>query len=181
MNGKERREEIIKLLQNSDTQLAAGKIASLLGVSRQVIVQDIALLRASGYDIHAGARGYVLAQKNTLTKTFKVYHTPEDTEEELNLFVDFGGRVQNVFIYHKVYGKIEAPLKITCRMDVQKYLETIEGGASALLSDATSGYHYHTVEAESKEVFDRIEMELRKRGFLAKLQDYEPDEIKETP
>ena len=95
-------------------------------------------------------------------------------EEELNLYVDMGGKVEDVFVYHKIHGVIRVPLKIRSRVDVRRYMEEISSGKSTQLMKLTSNYHYHTVFAESNEILDMIQEELAKRGFLAKLQDYEP-------
>ena len=110
-------------------------------------------------------------------RVYKVHHTEEETEEELNLIVDHGGIVEDVFVYHKVYGVIEAPLHIKTRMDVKKYMDSITSGQSTTLMNVTSGYHYHTIRAESQEILDEIFDALQTRGFLARLQDYEPEQI----
>lgn len=174
MDGKERREQIVSLLNENQSPLSAGKIASHFHVSRQVIVNDIALLRASGKQIISTSRGYVSIQPKTFTRVFKVRHTPEQAEEELNTIVDCGGRVKDIFVSHRVYGTIRAKLEISSRLDVQRYLHDISSGKSSALSNVTSGYHYHTVEADSEEILDLIQQKLSDLGFLAKLQDYEP-------
>ena len=115
-----------------------------------------------------------MAHENELQRVFKVIHTDEETQDELTLIVDLGGKVQDVFVYHKVYGVIKAEMNIKSRMDVKKYMEQLKNGKSSLLKNVTSGYHYHTVGAESEEILDIIQYELQKKGFLAKLQDYEP-------
>ena len=94
--------------------------------------------------------------------------------DELNTFVDFGATVEDVFVYHKVYGVIRAELGIRNRKDVQKYLTEIREGKSTPLMNVTSGYHYHTVLAEDEETLDQIQEELQKLGFLAELKTYEP-------
>lgn len=174
MDGKERRERIVSLLNENTQPLSAGKMAKQFHVSRQVIVNDIALLRASGTQILSTARGYVVIHPKTFTRVFKVRHTPEQAEEELNTIVDCGGRVRDIFVSHRVYGTIRAKLEISSRLDVQKYLKDISSGKSSALSNVTSGYHYHTVEADSEEILDLIQQKLSDLGFLAKLQDYEP-------
>lgn len=174
MSGQERREQIVKMIQQSDAPVAGTTLAKKLGVSRQVIVQDMALLRANGVEILSTHRGYVLQDGTMISRVFKVHHTGERVEEELNLFVDLGGKVEDVFVYHKVHGVIRASLQIKSRRDVRKYLQEIAQGSSTQLLNLTSGYHYHTVVAESKEDLDLIQTELEKIGMLAKLQDYEP-------
>ena len=92
----------------------------------------------------------------------------------MNLFVDLGGKVEDVFVYHKVYGVIKATLNIKSRRDVKSYMEGISSGKSTNLLNLTSNYHYHTITTEDEETLDLIQEELNKKGFLAKLQDYEP-------
>ena len=174
MNGKERRIRIIDLLKNSEVPLSGTQLSKQLGVSRQVIVQDIALLRANEYGIVSTNQGYVLSDSVTRSRVFKVIHTDDEVEEELSLFVDCGGRVEDVFVSHKIYNIVKAPMNIRSRLDVKKFMDSLASGKSSLLKNVTSGYHYHTVTAESEEILDYIHDALKERGFLAPLQDYEP-------
>ena len=151
MNGDERRKKIINILSSSKSPVAGVALAKELDVSRQVIVQDIALLRANGAAIFSTNRGYLIQADKQYSRVLKV-----------------------VFVYHKVYGVIRANMDIKSRRDVRNYLEEIRTGKSSLLKNVTSGYHYHTICAESEEVLDAIQEELKQKGFLAKLQDYEP-------
>ena len=166
MTGSDRRQEILKNIKESDRPVSGSKLAKDYDVSRQVIVQDIALLRASGYDIISTNRGYVLEGQTCAERVFKVRHTDEQLETELCTIVDLGGQVKNVMVNHKVYGHIEAELGITSRRKVKEFLEDIESGKSTPLKNITSDYHYHTVTADSEETLDLIEEELRKLGFL---------------
>lgn len=166
MKGEERRTTILNLL-NGKMPVSASALAEKCGVSRQVIVQDVALLRSGGADIVSTPRGYLLpAGMPTLSRTFKVRHEDDRTEEELNLIVDAGGRVENVFVHHRVYGTIEGELGVGSRSQVAKYLKTIANGKSSLLKNVTSGYHYHTVTAPNEEILNEIESRLREKGFL---------------
>lgn len=174
MNGQERRKEILNILKTSEVPVPGTQLARQLDVSRQVIVQDMALLRTAGEDIVSTHRGYVLTGSRQVSRVFKVYHTEEQVEEELNLYVDFGGKVDDVFVYHKVHGVIKVPMNIRSRRDVQKYMDDISTGKSTQLMKLTSNYHYHTITAESESILDLIQAELTARGFLAKLQDWEP-------
>lgn len=174
LSGQERREQILKILKTSTSPVAGTDLAKQLDVSRQVIVQDMALIRANGIDVMATNRGYVIHEANSASRVFKVIHTDEQVEEELNLFVDLGGKVEDVFVYHKVYGVIKAVMNIKSRRDVRKYMEDISSGKSTNLKNLTSNYHYHTITAEDEQTLDLIQDELNERGFLAKLQDYEP-------
>ena len=174
MKGNERRENIINDLQQADRPVSAGTLAARYGVSRQVIVQDVALLRAKGVVIQATSSGYVLVSSLRKKRVFKSLHSDEDTAEELTLCVDLGGCVEDVFIYHRAYGVIRADLNISSRLDIRRFLQDVSSGKSHLLKNTTSGYHYHTVTADSEEILDMIQDALTERGFLAPLTDYEP-------
>ena len=174
LSGQERRERILKILKDSTEPVAGVELAKQLEVSRQVIVQDMALIRANGIDVMSTNRGYVIHETKEVSRVFKVIHTDEQVEEELNLFVDLGGKVEDVFVYHKVYGVIKAAMNIKSRRDVRNYMEGISSGKSTNLKNLTSNYHYHTISAEDEQTLDLIQEELMKKGFWAKLQDYEP-------
>ena len=174
MTGSDRRQEILKNIKESDRPVSGSKLAKDYDVSRQVIVQDIALLRASGYDIISTNRGYVLEGQTCAERVFKVRHTDEQLETELCTIVDLGGQVKNVMVNHKVYGHIEAELGITSRRKVKEFTKIVGkdisqtklSGKSTPLKNITSDYHYHTVTADSEETLGMIEEELRKLGFL---------------
>lgn len=166
MNGSERREQIVHQIQSSKQPVSGHRLAELFSVSRQVIVQDIALIRAAGYDVLSTNRGYVLNNSEKHTRTFKVYHTDEQLEEELFGIVDLGGCVENVMINHKVYGHLEAPLKIDSRRKAQNFIQGIKSGKSSPLKNITSNYHYHVVSADSDEILDEIQQMLESSGIL---------------
>lgn len=174
MNGEKRRAQIIELLKQSNAPLSGTYLAQKSGVSRQVIVQDIALLRANSYAIVSTNQGYLLSEEKTASRVFKVIHTDEEVFEELSLIVDCGGRVEDVFVSHRIYDIVKAPMNIRSRLDVKRFMDNLTCGKSSLLKNVTSGYHYHTVTAESEEILDYIHEALKERGFLAPLQDYEP-------
>ena len=177
MKGEIRRQGILKRLSASASPVSASTLSEEFGVSRQIIVKDIAHLRSDGYSIPALSKGYLLEQKPLCEKVFKIFHSDEDVETELNLIVDSGGIVEDVFIYHKVYNKVRAPMDIKTRLDVKNFLENITSGKSSLLKNVTSGYHYHTISAKDNETLGIIEKNLKECGFLAPLQEYEPSEI----
>ncbi|MDY3795549.1 MAG: transcription repressor NadR [Agathobacter sp.] len=175
MNGEERRKNILHILTSSDKPVAGVALARELSVSRQVIVQDIALLRANGVNIFSTNRGYLIQEKDeAVSRVFKVRHEENEAEEELNMIIDIGGIVKDVFVYHKVYGVLKADMNIKSRRDIRRYMDDITSGKSNLLMNVTSGYHYHTIIADDEQTLDLIQEELQKRGFWAKLQDYEP-------
>ena len=166
MNTAQRRTEILKLLQQEEKPVAARAMASQFGVSRQVIVQDVALIRAEGNDVISTNRGYIFNAPHTVSRIFKVHHTDADLENELCGIVDLGGKVINVMVNHRVYGHIEAELNIRSRRQVENFMEDIRSGKSSPLKNITADYHYHKVEAESEEILDMIQDMLKRRGFL---------------
>jgi len=165
MTGTERRNFIIKHIKESKSPVPGKKLAELCEVSRQVIVQDMALIRTAGYDIISTNRGYII-QNGASSRIFKVHHTDEQIEDELNAIVNLGGNVVNVMVNHKVYGQMEAALGINSRKKVQDFVVTIKSGKSSPLKNITSNYHYHNVEAENEETLDLIEEMLKQKGFL---------------
>lgn len=165
MTGEERRQEILQQIQNAQP-VSGALLADKFHVSRQVIVQDIALLRAAGYPVLSTNRGYLLPNDACESCVVCVCHTDEQIEEELNLIVDAGGCVQNVFIDHSVYGKLLAPLPVRSRRDVKNFLADIQSGKAAPLKNLTSGVHYHTISADSAATLELIKKELLQKGFL---------------
>lgn len=111
-------------------------------------------------------RGYVCQKSSYARRTIQVRHTDDEIMEELNVIVDFGGTAEDVYIHHKVYGTLRAALGIRTRKQVQDFVEKIRSGQSSPLKNVTSWRHFHTISAETEEVLDAIEEELRKRHFL---------------
>ena len=166
MKAHDRRKAIVNLLLSSTEAVSGGKLSEVFGVSRQIIVQDITVLKGSGYDIISTHYGYIIQQSPLKERVFKVYHTTEQTEDELNLIVGLGGTVVDVFVWHKVYGKMVAPLNIFSTLHVKQFIECVRTGKSTELMNITGGYHYHTVRADSEEILDDIEKSLEQRGYI---------------
>ena len=173
--GEERREHIIQLLTQTKKPISGTELARQMKVSRQVIVQDMAVIRAATPGILSTTRGYVIQQDSSCVREFKVRHESDQTAEEMNLIVDCGGRVKNISISHRVYGRITAEMDIRSRQDVQEFLQALAGGASTVLSTATDGYHYHLVEAATPDRLDLIGQALQDADFLAPLQPWEKE------
>ena len=177
MPAGERRAAILDELSRADKPVSGSALAKAVGVSRQVVVQDIALLRADGHDIVATNRGYVLREGESEpavpTRLVKVRHSIDETEDELTSIVDMGGAVLNVIVNHRVYGKITADLDIRNRRDVERYLEAIRSGKSFPLLTVTSGYHFHRIAADTEHDLDDIEAMLKEKGYLVELMPYE--------
>ena len=173
MTGEERREKIVALLGAADGALSGGDLAQELGVSRQVIVQDIALIRREGVEIDSTHRGYVLSRRDVPRRAFKVRHREDQVQEELDLIVDLGGTVEDVVVNHRTYGVISVPLNVSSRRDVARYLADIATSKSTPLSRITSGYHFHHVTAASEEILDEVAAALKGHGFLVERLPYE--------
>lgn len=167
MNGHERRRKIIEMIEHSEQPLSGKALADFFEVSRQVIVQDVALIRANGVDIISTNRGYVIHTSKVASRDFFVNHTDEQLEAELCMIVDMGGKVVNVTVEHKIYGKIEAELNISSRRHVQDFVADLKSGKSSPLKNITSNDHAHLVEAESEAVLNIIEAKLEEMGILA--------------
>lgn len=167
MKAAERRKAIVNLLLSAENAVSGNTLSEEFGVSRQIIVQDISVLKGSGYEILSTHNGYIMQHTPLKERVFKLHHTTEQTEDELNLIVDLCGTVADVFVWHKVYGRVVAKLNIFSRLHVKQFIEGVRSGKSTELMNITGGYHYHTIRADSEEVLDRIEAELEKRGYIA--------------
>lgn len=166
MTGEDRRNEIVERIRNSEIPVSGRALAAAFDVSRQVIVQDIALIRAAGHNILSTNRGYIINEPNAVRRVFKVRHTDDQLEEELNAIVDLGGRVRDVMVNHRVYGRLTADLDISSRRKAVEFLADIRNGKSSPLKNITSDYHYHTIEADSEQTLDMIASMLKEKGFL---------------
>ena len=167
MKADQRRKEIASYMMSAQNSVPGGKLSEKFGVSRQIIVQDISALKEAGYEILSTHSGYVMQTTPHCERVFKLFHTKDQTEDELNTIIDFGGIVADVFVWHKVYGKMTAPLNISSRLHIAQFLEGVRTGKSSELMNITGGYHYHTVKADSEEVLNRIESALQEKGFIA--------------
>lgn len=170
MEGQERRREIIKLLGANSKPLSGVFLGKTFGISRQVVVQDIALLRAEGFDILATARGYILNKdsESIESRIILVKHERDQLEDELNTIVDNGGRVRNVIISHPVYGELVGDLMLKTRRDVKQFAHKLESESASTLMELTEGFHMHTIEAANSEELEIIERELELKGILVK-------------
>ena len=161
MEGKKRREKIIQILRNETLPISGNTLAKMTGVSRQVIVQDITLLRTR-YPVFATAKGYLLypEKEEKPRRIFCVKHNLEDTKKELCTIVDHGGKVLDVIVEHDVYGQIRADLMLSCRKEVEEFCKLLEKSKSGPLNMIGGGVHYHTVEAQTELILDEIERKL---------------------
>ena len=157
IDGKIRRNNIINILENEKEPISGSALARKMGVSRQVIVQDITLLRTA-YPILATAKGYLLypPTEKKFRRTFCVKHSLKETRDELNAIVDRGGKVLDVMVEHDIYGEIRADLMLSCRREVEEFCNQLEQSKSGPLNTIGCGVHYHTVEAANEKILDEI-------------------------
>lgn len=170
MDGERRREIIMELLNTCSEPMSGTSLAGKLGVSRQIIVQDIALLRATNKNILSTNKGYILYGRDDGAKTVKrvlaVKHTDDEMREELYSIVDAGARVLDVIVEHDVYGQIAVDLMIGSRKDVDEFMDKIVSDKAKPLKELTGNIHYHTIEAEKEEILDAAENSLREKNIM---------------
>lgn len=169
MNPEERRENLLSILNNSEEPIAATALAKKFSVSRQVIVGDIALMRAAGIKISATPRGYVLiteAEKNDNLFTIACSHDEDKMINELYAVVDNGGTVMDVTVEHPVYGEISGELHISTRYDVDIFLEKIKNNQAQPLMRLTGGIHLHTIKCNDEQSQKRIIEALKKENII---------------
>jgi transcriptional regulator of NAD metabolism len=166
----ERRRRLTEWMRTQSGAVHGDDLAKRFRVSRQCLVQDVAILRAAGVEIVSTPQGYRLPQDKPSAHraTLACRHTPEQTQEELNILVDNGVRVLDVAVEHALYGELRGSLMIESRADVQDFLQRWRGAKATLLSTLTNGVHLHTVEAANKERITRAKAELHQRGILLK-------------
>jgi uncharacterized protein len=165
-----RRRMIVAWMRTHGGPIRGGELAKHFRVSRQSLVQDVAILRAGGEDIVATPRGYRLPERAERghRAILACRHAPERTEEELQILVDHGVKVLDVIVEHPLYGELRGSLMIESRADLQDFLEHVSASHALLLSSLTGGVHLHTVEASRPEMISRAKARLRARGFLLK-------------
>ncbi|MDO5541132.1 MAG: transcription repressor NadR [Eubacteriales bacterium] len=172
MDGAERRKKIIELLEKGAEPYSGTALARKFGVSRQVIVQDIALLRATDKNILSTNKGYIIfgeKEKNSCKRIVFIKHTDGQMKDEMYTIVDAGARILDVIVEHEVYGQIAADLMITSRKDVDDFMRRIFAVKGKPLKELTGDEHYHTIEADREEILDEVERGLKEKGYLLTL------------
>lgn len=161
----DRKAAIIEAIRTSEAPVSASALARKLHVSRQIIVGDIALIRASGTQIIATPRGYVWERSNAGSeRKIAVLHAPQQMREELYTIVDQGAEVVDVIVEHPTYGQLVGQLQLSSRYDVDQFIDRMQGNEP--LSQLTHGVHLHTIRCRDAAVFERVENALRKKGLL---------------
>lgn len=169
MDTRERRTKLLQTLKDAGKPLTGAWLAKELGVSRQVIVGDFAILRAAGTEVYATPQGYVLPtieNVQAIKRTIACKHEREGLEEELAIIIDNGGKVLDVIVEHPLYGELTANLMLASRRDLTEFLRKLDASKAEQLASITGGVHVHTVEIPNDETLARIEDELRRKGIL---------------
>ncbi|MGL5694062.1 MAG: 3H domain-containing protein [Peptostreptococcaceae bacterium] len=170
MNSAQRRDMLLELIKKSDKPIKGNELAHILKVSRQVIVQDIALIRASGENIVATPQGYVIFNQNDKIK-HKIecnnHNNVEELYEELKTIIEVGGIVEDVIVKHPVYGDIKAELNISSLRDIDKFIDKIKSDKFKQLSTLSEYNHIHTIEVSNEELLDEIIEKLRIKGIIS--------------
>ena len=170
MEGDIRRKKILETLSRENGPISGTELAGMMGVSRQVIVQDIALLRVSYKNILSTNKGYILFKEEKkpefCRRSVKVKHKNEEIMKELNMIVDCGARVLDVVVEHDIYGQITVDLIINNRADAEAFVQKVEENKTRPLNELTEGIHFHTIEAESEEILNKAMSRLKDAGFL---------------
>jgi len=164
----QRRESILQRLKQAKSPITGTDLAEAFGVSRQVIAQDIAILRAAGINIIATPQGYILAETitNRASRVFACHHNADQIEDELSTIIALGGKIIDVIIEHKIYGELRVVLMLSSISDLNDFMSKIQQKGVKPLSALTEGVHLHTVEADSENTLDKIEAALREKGYL---------------
>ena len=172
MTGEERRNKLLQLLKEQGTPLSGSDLAKRFRVSRQVIVQDIALMRAENYAILSTNKGYIYRAKTTAPtqpmRVFYVRHNTAQVLEEFTIVLELGGKVLDVAVEHALYGQIRVDLLIENHQDAQDFVRRLSRCKDNPLKALTGDCHYHTVSAPSEKLLDLIQQELDNKGFLVK-------------
>lgn len=170
MTGEERRTQILQMLKDQTSPLSGTALADAFHVSRQVIVQDIALMRAENHRILSTKRGYLYHRTDSAgllpKRVVSVRHTTEQVLEEFTTILELGGKILDVVVEHELYGQIRVDLMIESQQDAQEFYEKLMQSKDEPLKILTGDCHYHTIAAPSEKLLDLIEQALQKDGFL---------------
>lgn len=168
MSSNERREKLLQILKKSDKPVKGSELSAQLQVSRQVVVKDIALLRASGLEIIATSTGYIILDsvKNEFKIKCKNHNSDEELYEELQTIIDLGGKVKDVIVEHPTYGVLKAELNVTTNRDLKNFMQKAATNEFKQLSVLSPDYHIHTIEVDNEEIFEEIKNELKLKNIL---------------
>ena len=168
MSSNERRERLLQILKKSDEPVKGSELSAELQVSRQVVVKDIALLRASGLEIIATSNGYIVLDsvKNEFKIKCKNHNSDDELYDELQTIIDLGGKVKDVIVEHPTYGVLKADLNVATNRDLRNFMQKAATNEFKQLSVLSPDYHIHTIEVDNDEIFEEIKKELRDKNIL---------------
>ena len=168
MSSNERREKLLQILKKSDKPVKGSELSAELQVSRQVVVKDIALLRASGLEIIATSNGYIVLDsvKNEFKIKRKNHNSDDELYDELQTIIDLGGKVKDVIVEHPTYGVLKADLNVATNRDLRNFMQKAATNEFKQLSVLSPDYHIHTIEVDNDEIFEEIQKELKLKNIL---------------
>ena len=168
MSSNERREKLLQILKKSDKPVKGSELSAELQVSRQVVVKDIALLRASGLEIIATSNGYIVLDsvKNEFKIKCKNHNSDDELYDELQTIIDLGGKVKDVIVEHPTYGVLKADLNVATNRDLRNFMQKAATNEFKQLSVLSPDYHIHTIEVDNDEIFEEIQKELKLQNIL---------------
>ena len=168
MSSNERREKLLQILKKSDKPVKGSELSAELQVSRQVVVKDIALLRASGLEIIATSNGYIVLDsvKNEFKIKCKNHNSDDELYDELQTIIDLGGKVKDDIVEHPTYGVLKADLNVATNRDLRNFMQKAATNEFKQLSVLSPDYHIHTIEVDNDEIFEEIQKELKLKNIL---------------
>ena len=153
--GAARREKIVTMLREGRRSITGSELAEQFGVSRQAIVNDMAIIRAGGADISGSPLGYRWDGDAPPEGVFAVLACKHDREGVLD-----------VVVQHELYGEVRADLMIASHRDVQRYSEAVRRADAQPLSSLTGGVHLHHVRAPDAVALESARRDLALLGYL---------------
>lgn len=168
MTRDERRKEILKMLSSSQVELSGKYLASKFGVTRQIVVQDIAVLKSEGCKITSTTRGYLLNEKERkgVIKVIAVQHSEKRIKEELECIVENGGEVLDVIVEHPLYGELKGNIAVKTLDDVEKFMGAFKTSNATPLLSLSNGVHLHTIAAKNEKTMEKIFKSLEEKHFI---------------
>lgn len=167
MDTATRRNEILRLLKTKDSAIKGIELAELFNVTRQVIVKDLALIKATDENVVSTSEGYLYLKRRDISKrVIYVSHGINDIYDELETIIKYGGVIEDIIVEHPYYGELKASLYLRTLNDLEKFSEAFIKSGAKPLSYLTGGEHMHTIACEDEKGLDLIEEELREKGYI---------------
>ena len=168
MENVERRKLILQKLKAANTAVTGRELAELCQVSRQIIVSDIAMLRAEGMSIIATSQGYLLnGRREGEQYEIELYcASAEALLRELELVVDNGGMICGSVIDYGMYGSLSCRLALSSRRDITRWMDQARDLGICPFSLLGGGAHTLIIETEHREDYDAVCRALGSAGFM---------------